>query len=365
MHERQFQMLRRGLELLPSIQKLEKLLGHNLNITESIVEARVRETVERQIQEFSLQVFRLVVDKVDWNKLVLDAAYRRPPFEIGDKEKGFRDALVAETFLQIVSESPTTPKICRVVLVTGDKLLGEAAKTRTIDYTNVRILASHEELKGLINTLATEVGEEFVAKIQDQAMKYFFMRGDETTLYYRENIAERIREKFSSKLVSLPKGADRRENGTWYISSSPRFVRKDGQRVYWISRISVEGKAYKYVTAPVIAASRISLNTEGLVLSNDQYTGGGVVIGQTTIQASQPTIQLSSPSIRSSQRDLFNQQYALSPGLVTLPTTPERESLIASGKTVFEVAWSVSVSTNQKFSAPKIEDIKFVETLWE
>lgn len=36
-HERQYQILRQSLELLPSLQKLERLLGHNLNITEQII----------------------------------------------------------------------------------------------------------------------------------------------------------------------------------------------------------------------------------------------------------------------------------------------------------------------------------------
>src|SRR3989304_1055928 len=41
--ERKFQMIKKGKELLPSINKIEKLLGHNLNITEDIIESRVIE----------------------------------------------------------------------------------------------------------------------------------------------------------------------------------------------------------------------------------------------------------------------------------------------------------------------------------
>ncbi len=72
MHERRFQMRRRGLDLLPSIEKLEKLLGHNLNVSESIIEMRVKETIERQIQEHSLNLVQLAVNEVDWARLMLD-----------------------------------------------------------------------------------------------------------------------------------------------------------------------------------------------------------------------------------------------------------------------------------------------------
>ena len=41
-HEREYQMITRGFELLLPVQRLEKLLGHNLNITKDIVKQRVR-----------------------------------------------------------------------------------------------------------------------------------------------------------------------------------------------------------------------------------------------------------------------------------------------------------------------------------
>jgi hypothetical protein len=39
--------------------------------------------------------------KVDWNRLIENAVTRRAPFEEGEKEKGFRDALIYECLLQL------------------------------------------------------------------------------------------------------------------------------------------------------------------------------------------------------------------------------------------------------------------------
>jgi hypothetical protein len=216
-HERQFQMLVQSLNLLPSIKKLERLLGHNLNITEHIIEQRVTEAVESQINKLNLTVLPLDPERVDWNAMMLNAAYRKPPFSQGEKEKGFRDALLAEALVQLIEDSPVTPKICRIALVTNDNLLSQAIIERTKNSSNIRILPSLEELKGLITTLVSEVSEEFVATIQARAKAYFFEQDQKETIYYKENIGEKLREKFKTELLRLPDGAYERENERWYI----------------------------------------------------------------------------------------------------------------------------------------------------
>lgn len=106
--ERQFQMLQAALQFLPAIEKIERLLGHNLNITRDILEMRVREAIDRQIDQYGITIQSLNPSNVDWKRLIDDASYRRPPFEPGDKEKGFKDAIIIETFVQIVAISPAS-----------------------------------------------------------------------------------------------------------------------------------------------------------------------------------------------------------------------------------------------------------------
>src|ERR1039458_5358202 len=121
-HERQFQMLNEALQLLPAVEKLERVLGHNLNITRDILETRVREAIDRQVEHFGIIIQSLTTGGVDWARLVIDAAYRRPPFQRGEKEKGFRDAVILETFIQLVTDAPSSPTTARVVLVSSDQL---------------------------------------------------------------------------------------------------------------------------------------------------------------------------------------------------------------------------------------------------
>lgn len=359
--ERQYQMQEKGLGLLPSVQKLEKLLGHNLNITEAVVMNRVKEAIEKQLADYGIQPFSLVPEGVDWKRLMLDAVYRRPPFEPGEKEKGFRDALIAETFLQIIAASPHLPTDCRVILVTQDKNLADAVRNKTADRETVRVLNTLEELKGLINTLVAAISEDFVARIQDKAKSCFFQPREEESLYYREDIRIRIegKGKFADRLSEVPPGADERENGKWVILP-PHFTKKEGERVFWISRIRVEARAYKRVGLGLTGLYPVTISTDDAPLL---WTSGvlGPSAGQIPIEFSQ--IQASSPLQPSPivNQDLF---VGLSSEPITYRPLSNR-TLVASGESVFEVTWSVSVSADDWRSSAKVETIDFIETIWE
>jgi hypothetical protein len=354
-HERQFQMLAQGLELLPSVRKLERLLGHNLNITEDIVEHRVNETVEKHIQALGLNIISLDNQQVDWDRIASNAAYRKPPFARGEKEKGFRDALLVEDFLQLVLQSPKTPKICRIALVTKDGLVAEAVSERTKDQSNVRILGSLEELKSLINTLVAEVSEEFVSKIQEKAQAYFFELDNKDSLYYKKDIRKTVTERFKQQLRTLPEGGESRENGTWYVSA-PRFLKKDGQRVSWASRISVAAKAHIYETTMETPESYPTLTSSPYLTM--PYAGNPYVTS--------PYLT-SNPLITAGGLLTTGQQGILGPTIEqpSLPTMRHKQILFKTGKSIFEVIWSVTVTASGKLSSPKIQSVEFIENSWD
>ena len=39
--------------------------------------------------------------------------------------------------------------------------------------------------------------------------------------------------------------------------------------------------------------------------------------------------------------------------------------LVTKGQSVFDVLWSVSIATDDKFRAPRLDGVEFVETTWE
>src|ERR1700719_21986 len=228
-HERQYQMRKAAFVLMPSIAKVERLLGHKLPISEEILVDSVNRAITQRQEELGLVSLALDYGKVEWDRVAFDAVFRKPPFQDGETEKGFRDRLVAECFLQLVADSPTTPNVCRIVMITSDGLLGETIRARMSGSTNTGILTTLEELKGLINTLVSQVDETFLALLRPKAEKLFFIPKDESTLFYKDQIREKFSEKFATNLATPAAGATTRQNGTWLVSA-PNSVKKTGRR---------------------------------------------------------------------------------------------------------------------------------------
>jgi len=292
---------------------------------------------------------------------------RRAPFE-KKSERGFRDAIIVETFMQLVNDSPHEPRRCRIVLMTNDGLLGDAARTRVSDRDNVQVLPSADELRGLINTLMSTVPEEYVVQLQKKASKYFLDSDQEQRgLYYELNLTSKIQDECAKELAAKPPGADRRQSGQWFLTP-PRFVKKERQRVYWASRVSIEAKAYKR-TLPQPAANVITSESTGFSLNPDNPW-------ITAHDAMSPTWQASpmvvAPSSISPPRPRSSRAIPswVTPAQVNFSTFGDligagTERLIAAGKTVIDVNWSFSVSVRGTFAKPRLESIDFVETVWE
>ena len=356
-HERQFRMQRIAIGLVPAIEKVERLLGHKLAISEETLLESVEKVVSERQQELGLIDLPLDYSKVDWNRLVLDAVYRVPPFEKGGKEKGFRDSLVVESFHQLVVNSPKTPKTCRVVLITGDKLVAQAALTRVLNATNASVFSTLEELKGLINALVSEVDEVFLTDLKAKAEKLFFVPKDESTLFYKEKIRDRLTEKFEKELASIPSGATIRTNRTWQIYS-PNFVRKTGSQVQWASRIAINMEASKVVSENYSFSSvAIQNNPEESrytsVLSPESWAG-------TTIKLS----ELTTKSLLSA--DLSDVPWSPTRSLQTSgETRPTRIVVTHTGVDIYDVLWSTNVTPSRALRRSSIDDIRHVEPAWE
>ncbi|OGG00851.1 MAG: hypothetical protein A3F83_01345 [Candidatus Glassbacteria bacterium RIFCSPLOWO2_12_FULL_58_11] len=343
-------MLKAGRELLPSILKLERLLGHGLAITDEILVERVNAAIQRQLATFNVQILPIDTNRVDWPRLIEDAAGRQPPFEAGKDEKGFRDALIAETFVQLVGNSPKSPTTCRIVLVTSDGLLATTVEMRTSMAANVRILRSLDELRILINTVVGDVTEEFVKSIQEIAKGCFFIKDNQNSLYYKAKVADQIISRFDSELKTRPVGSEVRKNGTWLLSA-PRFINKKGQRIHWVSTILVEARATRNETYNSSLADAIL----GNLFSNKP-----------------PKASLTSKSpfgFYSSIPDDLSVQVSPLSGFITgdkafEPKHETRELVVAEGQSVFEVHWSVTVTKSGKLVRPSIDDILFKETTW-
>jgi len=351
--ERHFQMLQEARKFLGPVEKLQRLLGHNLNITEDILQSRVKESITAQITEHGLQLIPLNHASVDWSRLVGDAAFRRPPFEDGEHEKGFRDALVLESFLQLQQSIASIPSSCRLVLVSRDTLLGVAALDRTKGAVNVHILASVESLKGLINTLSSEVDEQFIADLQPRVEALFLSLDNKKSLTYKWDLRQKVFAKLTDAHMPMPAEADDFTVKKWTVNK-PRFLKKEGQKVSWVSRFEGELIAQKRLSHTGLAsvsslinpfsAGGRSVNLSDLLSATGKAPSEGLAYGYSSI----------SP---------------VSSGLIgpfegTAITLPQMQD-VKMGTATVDVTWAVSVNTDGRLTAPHLDDIVFVDVVWD
>jgi hypothetical protein len=355
--ERRYQMQQRAFELLPYIGKLERLLGNSLNVTEETLVNRVNEAVTKQITQLGVAPLELKTVAVDWGKLINCSVFRKPPFDPGGKEKGFRDSLIAESFFQIVHESPATPSVCRLAFVTNDELLARFLTEGTNESKNVRILSNVGELESLINTLVSQVSEEFVAEWSEKAMKYFFQKDDLSTLYYRAKIREKIAEQYKKELLQVPKEPLMRESGTWWIAK-PVFVKKDGQRIYWSTPIEIDAKLFRFEFPQPTASAVGTMDIGGTIFPTATL---GDIFAQRNKPPASLTLTLAEALAGNPLRNVSGGGgFEARTLLVSGPTKVE----VGSGKSFLEIHWSVSITQTRRLTSPRVEKIQFVSTKW-
>jgi hypothetical protein len=205
-------------------------------------------------------------------------------------------------------------------------------------------------LKTLINTISSAVDENFVADLKKKASKYFFTERDESTIMYKEQIREKIREKFKDVLENLPEGAEFRQNSTFYVID-PRFIKKEGRRVYWATKIEVEAKAYKY--EPVGQPSTPTISPTQIISSPQLSSSVSISpyeVYPTFITEPSPSSQANFPSSSGLWKSLLD--------------LSKEKKLMKNGFSTFEVSWSFNLNPKGRPSAFKIDDIKYIETNW-
>jgi hypothetical protein len=260
--------------------------------------------------------------------------------------------------MQLIAQSPKSPNACRIAVVTADGLLAKTMEARTASLSNIRILRTFDDLQSLVNTLVSNVTEEFVAGVRESAERYFFSPDSKDGLVYKEKIRERITQQYGNRLEELPKGASVREDGPWYVVA-PSFVEKRGQRITWRTTIEVEAKAFKLENS---ASVNVNVPNQSGIVSGSSFLSEPLHVpnlktiylgGRAEPSGMAPTSGVTSGYVWSQK------------GLENFITVPQAEKvLVAKGHTVFHVTWSVTVTARGKLTRPKVHSIEWKETAW-
>lgn len=306
--ERRHQMLNAALTLSPKLTEVEKLLGHSLGISQEVMQDRIDSKISKTIKDLKINVCKLDISRVDWEDIIARSASRKAPFEYSsEKEKGFRDAIIANSFLQEVERSSKTPRICLLVFITGDNRVREYIEEKIVGSENVRILETLDELKSLLNAIASEVTEEFLKEIYQKAYNIFYDFDKKDGLYVKENVFSKMNDQHKNEINAVTDSFPNcfRKNIKTSLGKLT-FIKKTGQTVIWSVKANIAFEIAKPSTL-------MDIKTTETLLSFPQ----------------------------------------------------EDQTIVKTGKSIFNIIWQHQVSTKGNLIKPKINKIDFVENVFD
>lgn len=339
--ERRQQMLNKATDLMGSVEKLERLLDHRLAITTDTLRIHVDEAVRKQMVAHNLVEETLQYDKVNWESIVDSAARKIPPFQPGVKEKGFKDAVILETFVQVAEKSNRDPKRVRVILYTADDLLGASAKQRVSHLKNAGIVTALDELRTQLNAVASHLSQESIANVVAKAATKFFDVVAKTGIYYSDGVADKISKQFPDVIKQKPESFSNVRIKMNYIAP-PTFLKKEGQRIFLSSKITREMVAAKAVL-------------------RDASAGGS--LGILGLQNENPLFRYSVEPKGAAEHGVVNWLSTKSEPATLLGG--DWQDIERKGRHIFEVLWHATLTRQGRLTSPQISELRHISSEWD
>ncbi|MCH7905474.1 MAG: DUF4935 domain-containing protein [Armatimonadetes bacterium] len=277
-----------------SFEKIERNTGkrYSHRATASTLETLAQQKIDRWIDLKGGRMQETPYASIDWAHVEHSAIHRIPPFAADDKsaptEKGFRDAMILET-LQDYCRQET--RDVQIAFICADNLLRTTAETRLSDDHRVTCYESVDQFRSYCELKKRDLTVAFVKKIVGRASKKFFLKNDESTLYYQEQVRDFIRSEYSALLDSPNTWAEPPSDPVtsieadttavvdaghfyiapalfqsideegWYIWSSPvEFVKKYKRKLSLLSLAAQATPLIHVVTFAAVWRSRIATN---------------------------------------------------------------------------------------------------------
>lgn len=266
-----------------AIQEIQRVTGRKYS--HRITDLRVRREVEKRFSQWAtdrgVRIIAAPIDAIIWPDVIRQAIWHEPPFESdpknSDHEKGFRDALILETLVNLCSHDS---RDIRIAFLCRDKLLRQTAQNRLQSDKRTSVYEAVQDFKTYLDLAKEQLEDAFIKALVRRASEKFFNKGDSACLYFRDNIKEILKVKYKrdfdnpeeseSPLLSLllPSGIKTWEavdGGIFWISPS-RFVKTDEERQYvWVNPVTYV-RQYRRTEAIVSIEAKEAVETRVLVL---------------------------------------------------------------------------------------------------
>jgi len=164
----------------------------------------VRTVFNKWAKMFNAEIVKPPYSRIRWSKVIEAAVWRKPPFSLptddrdAESEKGFRDAIILETFKEICR---VNSRDC-VALLTNDGLLRQAVQNLRLP-GNVSCYASMRELLSNLKLAHENRSKEFRAVLAANAQKAFYEIGSAECIYTKFNVPAEVQKRFGQAINAL------------------------------------------------------------------------------------------------------------------------------------------------------------------
>lgn len=338
--EREFQMRNEYRDISSHVIKAESLFGQRWGITQQAVDERIAARIEEELAAQGLEVVPCSITDVDWAEVIRRSCFREAPFQRGATEKGFRDAVLCETFIQMTSDLVGGDT---AVLVSNDGLVRSYIESRNIPTNRARVVDDLKALDDEIQLRVANIDEGTQALIERLAQQLFYPwdnQDQRRSLWKREQLYDKIMAQHGERLRQAPLGFE-------YVLvrqelSNARLVSKDGSRVHFESNYVVESAFRYWVPAPNPSLEASKWQLASLMSRN-------VKVPQSSTTE---TVPLRTTAVLQKQ---------LAPtGLMDLFPGGEWKQVPKDSKDTIVIRWSATFSRSGRLTHATIDEIDFV-----
>jgi len=311
--------------------------------------ARVGQT---ELGELGIVVRQCDPARVDWRKIMSSAGCRLPPFDPNaENEKGFKDAIVAETFEQLCGDLPANGAEI-AILVTDDELLLNHVASQ--NYPNAKVIRGVGALQSELNFLVSDIAPEMFEDLQLKANALIA-----TSVDFWSTVAGLARP-----WVDLNASNDMAFSS--YVTGdrywAPVFLRKEMAKLLFSCVYSVERTAQRWVAGQPASAQPQMGGLLGLSAAARSATATSP-FGQTLTPEAQSIRDLHAHHDFSSIRHYGSPTVGFGPAPVAPPYAGYIET-IALPPVNFTVTWSADYAVDAEANgAPILSNPRILEVL--
>lgn len=350
--ERRYRLQQKADSLAAKARALEAVLANPLPLgPESLREGLDRLIVE-QATALNLTIAVLDPGQVDWMAIVRGAVERTPPFE-PDKEKGFRDAVIGETCLQVIGTIPDDLSRGAVFMVTGDQLLTAMMKARTAGRSDIVLVDSLSAMSGRVEELRARINSELADRIRVAAERFFFERPD--GLAEKSGALDQLFAKVRVAMQLRPLGSEWTKIDN-VAGATSQFLRRSGSRSWWAESIEFAVSAWRkgvdYAALGRFLAGGLGpLASYGL--ANQWRAVPGAAYGTTLPTPASASPLSDYPSVPSGTESEYLKQ----------PPVPDY--CVTRGRVLGVITWSADVTGEGSLTDGRVDSIEAKAPEWD